>query len=198
MYIFYTYSRSNHFKEYLNRIQGKEDTKIPNDLLNVVKKYLINKNLNVTPYNIRISLKENKFMRYYEHIDKIYHILANIEYRKLSVEDEKKACELFNKISISFDKCSQIHFPERKNFLNYSYLIDKISDLLELDLGKLDNLSSSRKNQYNDVRWKCIAEDLGLPHNTSLKTLEAITKIQRWWKIILAKRQLTRLKIKDE
>ena len=160
----FSYQRKNHFKEWLNQLQGKEVTVIPESVINLVlqevKKERITNIDEITSERIKKYLKKLGLNKYYEHIPNLISKITNKPTLTISADFEKVLLDLFDKIQEPFKK----HCPkERKNFLSYSYTLHKFCLLL----GKKDYLIyfpllKSREKLFEQERiWKDICNDLG-------------------------------------
>jgi hypothetical protein len=158
------YKRKNHFNEWLNQIQGKETTEIPEDVLNAIlieiKKIKITNMADLSHQKIRELLKKLKLNKYYEHTPYIYYRITGIPNQYLSPELEDKLRNMFEQIQVPFLKHSP---PTRKNFLSYSYCIHKMLQLLGEDkyLGYFPLLKNREKLHQQEQIWKKICEELG-------------------------------------
>ncbi len=159
----YTYKRTNHFREWINQIQGQEGTTIPNEVIQQIKTELIKeriKDKNLVNYNkIKEILKKLKLNKYYEHIPNIINKITNIKPLILSEEIKEKLTDMFNQIQEPFEK----HCPKnRKNFLSYSYTLYKFFQILdETDYLIYFPLLKSRDKLFEQENiWKNICKEL--------------------------------------
>ena len=160
---YFSYKRINHFNEWLAQFQGKETTDIPSKVYEDVLKEL-NKNIHFDKKKLSIKevrqiLKKLKYNKYYEHIPNILNSIIGKDVPILTRECEELLRIMFKEIQEPFIK----HCPEnRKNFLSYSYVLHKFSQLLELDhlLEYFTLLKSREKLQQQDSIWKLICEEL--------------------------------------
>ena len=160
---YFSYKRINHFNEWLAQFQAKETTDIPEEIYKGIMKELKKTkfiNLEDLSYqNIREILKRLKYNKYYEHIPHIINILNGRKAPLLTRKYEEQLRNMFKEIQMPFMK----HCPEdRKNFLSYSYVLHKFSELIELDelLVYFPLLKSREKLQQQDKIWKDICNDL--------------------------------------
>ena len=160
---YFAYKRINHFNEWIAQFQGKETTDIPNDVYtNILNELKKNKNTdidNLTVKQMREILKKLKYNKYYENINTIISVITGNNSYIISREYEDILRNMFKEIQLPFMK----HCPSsRKNFLSYSYVLYKFSELLELnDLLKHFSLLKSReKLQQQDAIWKNICKEL--------------------------------------
>jgi uncharacterized Zn finger protein (UPF0148 family) len=157
------YKRKNHFNEWLNQIQGKETTDIPEEIFNSIlmeiKKLKITNMAELTHAKIREILKKLKQNKYYEHTPFIYYRITGIPNQYLSPDLEEKLRNMFEQIQVPFLK----HSPsQRKNFLSYSYSIHKMLQLLGEDkyLSFFPLLKNREKLHQQEQIWKKICEEL--------------------------------------
>tara|TARA_B100000902_G_scaffold90916_1_gene94542 strand:+ start:14383 stop:15492 length:1110 start_codon:yes stop_codon:yes gene_type:complete len=162
----YAYKRINHFKEWLAQLQAKETTEIPdivfNNILVELQKQRITNSDQVTSSKLRTILKKLRYNKYYEHIPTISQKITGKKPPSLSQELESRLIAMFREIQVPFAKWVKIVAPERKNFLSYSYTLNKMCRILgETDLLQYFPLLKSReKNYVQDKIWKGICEDL--------------------------------------
>lgn len=161
---YFAYKRINHLNEWLNQVQGKETTEIPEDIfisiIIEIKKQKITNMATLTKKKIKDILKKLKINKYYEHIPHIIHRLNGIPTPHMTPELEDKIRHMFCMIQIPFLKYSP---ATRKNFLSYSYCLHKMMQLLEKDqyLESFPLLKSREKLHQQDQIWKKICEDIG-------------------------------------
>lgn len=128
------YKRINHFKEWLNQLQAKEITEIPEDVFqNIVNELNKYKNIDVASIGrdrMQDILKKLGYNKLYEHIPFILNKLIGVDPPKIDRITEEKFIEMFTIIQEPWD----IYKPKgRKNFLSYPYVLYKFSELLERD-----------------------------------------------------------------
>ena len=159
----FSYQRKNHFREWLNQLQGKEVTVIPDTVINLVlleiKKERITNSDDITSVRIKKYLKKLKLNKYYEHIPNLISKITNKPPLTITKDFEEVLLELFDKIQEPFKKnCPK----ERKNFLSYSYTLYKFCQLLGKDeyLIYFSLLKSREKLFEQEKIWKGICEDL--------------------------------------
>jgi hypothetical protein len=159
----YTYKRTNHFKEWINQIQGQEGTTIPEEILDKIKKELIKERItdkkSVNYSKIKEILKKLKHNKYYEHIPNIISKITNIKPLILTEDIKEKLVNMFNEIQEPFEK----HCPKnRKNFLSYSYTLYKFFQILGENeyLVYFPLLKSRDKLFEQEDIWKNICKEL--------------------------------------
>ena len=161
---YFSYKRINHYQEWLNQIQGKETTDIPEEIFDKImlelKKQRITNVQDLNRRKIKEILKKLKINKYYEHIPYILNRITGIPNPNLTQELEEKLRNMFKDIQVPFLKHSPLN---RKNFLSYSYVIHKFIQLLEKDeyLKYFPLLKSRDKLHQQEQIWKNICMDLG-------------------------------------
>jgi len=159
----FSYQRKNHFKEWLNQLQAKEVTIIPDVVIELVIKELQKERIedinDIDSVRIKKYLKKLKLNKYYEHIPNLISRITNKPPLKITDEFNNILMDLFDKIQEPFKK----HCPKnRKNFLSYSYTLHKFCQLL----GKREYLIyfpllKSREKLFEQEKiWKDICNDL--------------------------------------
>jgi len=160
---YFSYKRINHLNEWLNQVQGKETTEIPEEIydkiLFEIKKQRITNMADLSPVKVKKILKQLKVHKYYEHIPHIINRLNGLPMPNFTPELEEKLRTMFKLIQTPFLKHSP---PGRKNFLSYSYCLHKFLQLLEKDefLSYFCLLRSREKLQAQDVIWSRICFEL--------------------------------------
>lgn len=161
---YFAYKRLNHFTEWLNSLQAKENTDIPQEVLDAVraefKKERASKRCDIKAPKVRAFLKKLKLHKYYEHAVNICTLLNGMPAPKLPQFLEDRLKKMFGEIQEPFQK----HCPPwRKNFLSYSYVLYKFCELLGEDtyLEYFQLLKSPEKLHQQDSIWKNICKELG-------------------------------------
>jgi len=160
---YFSYKRINHYQEWLNQIQGKETTDIPEEVFDRImlelKKQRIYNTKDLSRNKIKEILKKLKINKYYEHIPYILNRITGIPNPNLTPELEEKLRNMFKEIQVPFLKHSPLI---RKNFLSYSYVIHKFIQLLDKPeyLKHFPLLKSREKLHQQEEIWKKICLDL--------------------------------------
>lgn len=154
----YAYKRINHLTEILSQLQAKESTDIPpkvfESILRELKKRKIDKN-DLDIFRLRRILKKLNYRKYYEHVPHILQIINGKEPPNFTRADEMKIKKMFKQIQKPF----AVYCPKnRKNFLNYSYVLHKFCELLDLDeyISYFPLLKNNSKLLQHDKIWKNI------------------------------------------
>lgn len=158
----YSYKRENHFNEWINQFQAKENTTLPQSLVNDVKEDLAKqklKTVDITHKKVKESLRKLGYNKYYEHIPYITTLLNGTKPPVMSPELEEKLRNMFHAIQGPFDKFCP---DERTNFLSYSYILYKFCELLGHDeyLDFFPLLKSREKLYKHDQIWRKITDEL--------------------------------------
>ena len=164
------YKRINHFREWISQFMARESTEIPQDVFDVIyselRKNRITDLSKLTQQKVREFLKKNKLNRYYEHVSYIMSRLhSSCAPPTISKEDEERLCHAFKQIQGPFAESP--HARKRKNFLSYSFVLYKLSQLFEMDhLTKYFQLLKSRDKLLNQeliwedittaLNWQCL------------------------------------------
>ena len=162
--VFFSYKPINHFNEILAQFQAKESTEIPEDVYNTIlqeiKKERISNLASLTTDKIKKYLKKNGLTKYTDHISYILYKINGIPPPQLSKDLEEKLRLMFKEIQGPF---MEVCPNDRKNLLNYSYVLHKFFELLELDdFKKYFPLLKDREKLYKtEMVWKKICEKLG-------------------------------------
>lgn len=156
----YAYKRINHLTEILSQLQAKESTDIPpkvfESILRELKKRKIDK-YDLDIFRLRRILKKLNYRKYYEHVPHILQIINGKEPPNFTRKDEMKIKKMFRDVQKPFS----IYCPKnRKNFLNYSYVLHKFCELLDLDeyISYFPLLKNNAKLLQHDKIWKNICK----------------------------------------
>lgn len=161
---FFAYKRINHFNEWLNQVQGKETTLIPEEVYDLIlleiKKRKMTNMADLTHKRLKDILKKLRANRYYEHIAFLINRLNGLPIPHLSNELEEKLRAMFCEIQVPFLRHKPSH---RSNFLSYSYCLHKLCYLLGEDryLEGFPLLRNRDKLFVQESIWKNICADLG-------------------------------------
>lgn len=159
--------RLNHFRFWVNRLQGKESSNVPRvvvvDLINSLSK---NPTARITYDRVREQLKKLGHQRYYNNV---YSIMVTMGLKPLvefSPSHEKMLQDIFLKIQEPFYKSCR----NRANMISYPYIIRKICESKGwLSLSKQIPLLKNRRKVYElDLIWSEICKELNLPFKKSL------------------------------
>lgn len=167
----YPYKKQNHLKDKLNQLQSKTNISIDNKVIKLIKSELKQKKLNQDncgPNDIKKILKKYKLSEYYEHTQQIFCIITKTAPIILSKETEDKVIEMFTRMQASFIKNKS---KLRTNFLNYSYTLNRIFNLLDMPecSRRFKLLESKGKLKEQDITWRKICNDMGWDYQKSIR-----------------------------
>src|ERR1700733_5424803 len=156
----YAYKRINHLTEILSQLQAKESTDIPAKVFETIQREIKKRNIDKNEldiFKLRKILKKLDYRKYYEHVPHILQIINSKEPPNFSRQDESKIKKMFRDIQKPF----AIYCPkDRKNFLNYSYVLHKFCELLDLDeyISYFPLLKNNTKLRQHDKIWNNICK----------------------------------------
>ncbi len=158
----FTYLKISHLEDWLARFQSKENTVIPQEVLDKViiecgKEKIRDLNL-LTEEKVKRYLKRLGLNEYYDNVIGIINRLNNRPPFQLSTEIEDKIKMMFQQIQEPFVKHKP---PTRKNFLSYSYVLHKFFQILGLnEFTKYFPLlkSDDKLRQQDDIFKKIVAD----------------------------------------
>ena len=159
----FKYKKINHFNEWMNQLQGKESTYIPEYVYTKLKDQIAKDGIKdyktLTTIQTRDYLKKLKLSKYYEHIPYILNHIGGPAPPVLAAQTEERLRNMFRDILEPFNKYCP---DDRSNFLNYSYVFHKFFELLEMDdmLEYCPLLKSRQKREQMDSIFEKICNDL--------------------------------------
>ncbi len=127
------YEKKSHLEDWLNRFQAKENRVIPQDVLDMVmmelKKERYTDFKNIPESKIKWYLKKLNLNDYYDNVINILNRISGRPPFILTTEIDAKIKQMFSQIQLPFN----LFKPEkRKNFLSYSYFLNKFFLILRL------------------------------------------------------------------
>lgn len=127
------YEKMSHLEDWLNRFQAKENRVIPQDVLDMIKLELQKERIvdfkNVSESKVKWYLKKLNLNDYYDNVINILNRISGRPPFILTPEIDEKIKRMFSQIQEPFRK----YKPEnRKNFLSYSYFLNKFFLILKL------------------------------------------------------------------
>ena len=161
---YFAYKKINHFNEWLAQFQAKENTDIPQDVIESVMRELRKERISdpkkLKKDKIREVLQKLKFSKMYDHVQQIKNkIQQQMTMLTLSKEMEEKLQHMFKEIQPAFIKYCPAN---RSNFLSYPYVLYKLCQLLEMDefLPCFQLLKSREKLYQQDQVWQKICQEM--------------------------------------
>ena len=159
----FAYQKINHFKELLAQVQAKQNTEIPEEVLNKVKaelkKQRITQTSQVDMARINKILKGLKIFKYYEHCNYICYLITGRPPKQIAPALESKLCQMFMEVEKAWEKHKP---PDRHNFLSFPYVMYQMFKLLNADefLPCFNLLKSPEKMYKTNMLWRKICHDL--------------------------------------
>lgn len=160
----YTYKKINHFKDWLSQFQAKENTQIPEEVLDKVRVALVQKRIKnfdkITPKKIWKVLKEISLPKMYEHRNLICNKISGNPPPFLTAEQERKLRDMFEELQAPFERHK---VKGRKNFLSYSYTLHKLLQILGMPkriYGQFKILQGPQLVALHDETWKKMMAEL--------------------------------------
>jgi len=153
------YKRANHLVEVLNQYQGIERARIPEAVMRLVKRKLKNIKINEVNSNIiRSVLIKTNNAKYLDHSRYILNILYQKTEFKLKRSDELLIKLMFSSIQAPFDRVNK---KKRKNFLNYSFVVSQLCNLIGVKNDIFMGFKNSRVLSEHLEIWEGICQILG-------------------------------------
>jgi hypothetical protein len=155
------YIRLNHFKEILSQFQAKETTKIPDEVIDAVRKRIQKERKNISEINykeMRNILSILGYNKYFEHIQYINSMLG-IQPPVMDDELIETLCVLFIEIQQPWALFCPI---TRTNFFNYTYILCQLCILLDQRqyLPYIPMMKDRIKQLEQDMIWKKVCDYL--------------------------------------
>jgi hypothetical protein len=155
------YIRLNHFKEILSQFQAKETTKIPDEVIDAVRKRIQKERRNISEINykeMRNILSILGYNKYFEHIQYINSMLG-IQPPVMDDELIETLCILFIEIQQPWALFCPI---TRTNFFNYTYILCQLCILLDQRqyLPYIPMMKDRIKQLEQDMIWKKVCDYL--------------------------------------
>ena len=163
----YPYKKINHLAEKLNQYQSKETNNVPPEIFDIMRKEMKKqrktKNM-ISVKFIRDVLKKYKYNNFYENRQYIFSKITGIPPPCFTREQQDKIYKMFEQLKEPYMKFRP---TGRSNFLNYSFLINKILNIMNLpdDAKFFELLKSEEKLKTQENTWKKICNYLGWPYH---------------------------------
>lgn len=130
-YTSFSYQRVNHFNEWLTFFQGKENSNIPDEIVQKVMKKLYDDGIRdaskITTEKVHKTLQHFKLRQYYKQVTLLWCTITGNPPPRMTPQQEEQCRIMFNRIQEPFER----HKPKnRRNFLSYSYCLFKFNELL--------------------------------------------------------------------
>jgi hypothetical protein len=154
----YTYTCKGHFIEAMNRFEGKQNTEIPESVIDILKRELSlhglnvkhNKN-NITKDHIYMFLREKGLSEYYADINLIYFLITDINPPDIT-EHRNELLEMLEQIEEAYRSVKE---STRTNSLNVNWKLYKLLQLIDYPCQKDDFfcLKTPTKEGEHEEKW---------------------------------------------
>lgn len=154
----YSYMRLKHFKKILKSITGNRICRVPDNVINDIRKHEFN-----SIFQLKKIMKDLKYKKYYLSVYWLYKIIKNENLIELEKKTMNKMIRMFQKIDSCFIELREEYDQKRKNTFHYNYLIRKMLLMLgkEQHLKHLPKMKSENKINYSEKLFKKICQELG-------------------------------------
>ena len=173
----FSYKRYNHFQEWLNSTQAKENTEVPAHVIERVMEHMysvmrIHSVDQVTQQTVRKALGALELRKQYEHCMQIFVSITGKKPPQFTPFQETQLRIMFDAIQEPFKKHCP---PERKNFLSYAYCLHKFCQIMGYDtfLPYFTLLKGEEKLKKQDAIFKNICAELDWEFIPSCNEAEA-------------------------
>ena len=162
----FSYKRISRFQDILSTLQAKDNSDIPDYVMEAVQKEM-NKEKNLEPdqvdrKRVRQFLKRLSLNSFYDHASHILNRLNNIPPINIPPEVEEQLKDMFRQIQDPFEIVKNEVCPSRSSFLSYNFVLYKFCELLDLEEYKrcFTLLTSEERLRVQDKIWKGICKIL--------------------------------------
>ena len=159
------YKRSDNFKVILNQLFYGGKSVVPDDIMKTIRGEIHDGTNMLYPYEIPVTipifeciLKRNELAMYKDSIYFIYFKLSGGSFPHITVKEYNTILNMFNVVSSMFDKYKP---NDRKNFLNYSFVLKKLLIMLgKVEYAKyIPQLKTHSKQKELERVWELITKD---------------------------------------
>ena len=113
----FAYKRDNHFQEWMNATLAKQNSNVPQDVLDQIMETLFTHRVkahDVTAKKVRDALKTLKLRKYYDCSMQIACVLSGKSPPRMTPEVEQRLRDQFRMIQAPFEKYREEILPDRK------------------------------------------------------------------------------------
>lgn len=150
----YTYTCKGHFSEAMNRFEGKQNTEIGDDVIEILKKEMKLHGLdetNFTKDHLYLFLSENKLSDFYADINLIFFLITKINPPDIT-KYRSELLEMFEQLEEAY---REVKSDDRLNSLNVNWKLYKLLQLLDYHCKKDDFfcLKTPTKQLEHEICW---------------------------------------------
>lgn len=167
----FSYKKSARFVDLLRSLQAKDNSDIPKNIIEAVKKQIemenpdFNVKKDLTISRVKDYLKRCRFNKYYDHAPSIIFRITGKAPLELSSEQEQLILSMFSEVTDHYEMAKQRVNSTRSSFLSYNYVLYKCFEILDMkdEMEVVTILKSPEKISNMDTIWKVIMSELGWP-----------------------------------
>lgn len=174
----YKYTKKSHFRDAINKFQGKDNRQIPDSVIDTIKKESLNHNLvkekakseqgkyrRLRKEHILTFLKQNKLRDYYDDVNKIHNIITGKPLPDLT-HLESALFKLHAQVEEAFESTK----TSRKSFLHIQYVLMQLLRHLDYPCNEREFAlpKTEAKLIEHDRDWKKICDVLGWEFHSTI------------------------------
>jgi hypothetical protein len=124
------YKRIGHFKQWLNRLQGKEKNNITSLEINQIRKLLnVENTKKISFWTIKNALRRLNLKKHYSHTAFIMKEIRGYPVFEMSIQQQESLLRMFTSLSDVYEQVVKQFTKTRVNMLSYPYIIRKLCEL---------------------------------------------------------------------
>lgn len=162
----YSYKRANHMWSWILRIQAKETTVVPLEVVEGVRAELGKMQIDpndasrVTPQLIRSCLKKLRRPQHYKNVFYLRHKLCGVVPPQMTEKQEMDVMHMFKDVDAIYCQLQSKNRTGRSNMLSYSYVLKQMLMMLGYDefIPQLTLLKHPDRLKNQEKVWQMICE----------------------------------------